>query len=150
MAVRLPNLLVAVLALGLLGASGAAAQDEGTGADGRAVVLGTLDKITGRVGELTVALDEPVPFGTLEIVARACNSTPPEEPPETSAFLEITDLRRGEEPITAFVGWMFASSPAVSAMEHAVYDVWVLRCATRSPDVENGNAEKSPSDDSAS
>lgn len=99
----------------------------------KAVILGTLDKITGRVAELEAPLDQAVAFGTIEITSRACNSTPPEEPPETSAFLEVRDLRRGEEPVTVFTGWMFASSPALSAMEHAVYDVWVLRCKTLSP-----------------
>ena len=32
-----------------------------------------------------------------------------------------------------FSGWMFASSPGLSALEHPVYDVWVIRCTDRSP-----------------
>ncbi|RMF07571.1 MAG: DUF2155 domain-containing protein [Alphaproteobacteria bacterium] len=116
----------------------------------KAVVLGTLDKITARVSDLVAPIDKPVTFGTLEITARACNSTPPEEPPETSAFLEIREHRRGEDPSTVFVGWMFASSPALSAMEHPVYDVWVLSCTTLSPDTDNGSAKKSADDDTAS
>lgn len=116
----------------------------------RAVVLGTLDKITARVSNLEAPIDEPVRFSTLEITARACNSTPPEEPPETSAFLEVRELKRGEDPVTVFTGWMFASSPALSAMEHPVYDVWVLSCTTLAPGGEGESAKKSPSDETAS
>ena len=55
-----------------------------------------------------------------------------EETPESAAFLEIVERRPGEAPATPFVGWMFASSPALSAMEHPVYDVWVLDCKNAS------------------
>jgi len=65
----------------------------------------------------------------LLISVKACRVRPPEEPPESAAFLEITDLgRRDTRPSQAFRGWMFASSPAVSAMEHPVYDIWVSGC----------------------
>src|SRR3546814_9046859 len=59
-----------------------------------------------------------VRFGTLEIVARTCERTPPEEPPESVAFLDISELRRGEAPKDLFHGWMFASSPGLNALEH--------------------------------
>lgn len=91
-------------------------------------VLQTLDKVTGRVRTIDAPVDRPVRFGTLDIVARTCRKRPPEETPESAAFLQIRELRRGEEPRTVFSGWMFASSPAVSALEHPVYDVWVLDC----------------------
>jgi hypothetical protein len=115
----------------------------------RAVVLGTLDKITARVSNLDVPINQSVRFGTLEITARSCNSTPPEEAPETSAFLEIREIKRNEDPTSVFSGWMFASSPALSAMEHPVYDVWVLSCTTLSPETEEGSAKKSASPDTA-
>jgi len=53
---------------------------------------------------------------------------PPEETPESAAFLEITELRSDSDPVSLFNGWMFASSPALSAVEHPVYDVWVIDC----------------------
>ena len=63
---------------------------------------------------------------------RACRETPPTEPPESAVFMEIRELPpnadRERDPETLFSGWMFASSPAVSALEHAVYDVWVVDC----------------------
>jgi hypothetical protein len=92
------------------------------------VVLQALDKVAARVSKLEVPVGQTVNFGSLEITARACDKRPPEEPPESAAFLEIVEKRPDEAPVTQFDGWMFASSPALSAMEHPVYDVWVLDC----------------------
>ena len=96
---------------------------------GSAVVLRGLDKVTAHITTFDVPIGETVAFGTLGIVARTCHKRPPEEPPEVSAFLQIAENRPGAaEPVQIFSGWMFASSPALSALEHPVYDVWVLDC----------------------
>ncbi len=95
---------------------------------GDVAVLQGLDKITARISTFEAPLDEPVSFGSLQIVARACDKKPPEEPPESTAFLEIIDRRPDSPEVPLFKGWMFASSPAVSALEHPVYDVWVVDC----------------------
>jgi hypothetical protein len=95
---------------------------------GEVAVLQGLDKITARISTFEAPLDEPVRFGSLQIVARACDKKPPEEPPESTAFLEIVDVRPDSPEVELFKGWMFASSPAVSALEHPVYDVWVVDC----------------------
>jgi len=91
-------------------------------------VLRGLDKITARITTFDAPIGQPVRFGVLEIVARDCSRRPPEEPPETAAFLEVAELKPGQQPAPLFTGWMFASSPALSALEHAVYDVWVIDC----------------------
>ncbi len=110
----------------------------------RAVVLRGLDKITARITTFDAPIDMTVPFGTLRITPRVCNKRPPEETPEVAAFLEIVDQRPGEiEQIPLFSGWMFASSPALSALEHPVYDVWVIDCKTSSADSEAPPQEKS-------
>ena len=96
--------------------------------DGTGAVLQGLDKVTARVSEIVTPLNRLVRFGTLEIVVRTCQKTPPEEPPESAAFLEIRDAKPGEETVALFTGWMFASSPALSALEHPVYDIWLLDC----------------------
>lgn len=101
-----------------------------------------LDKVTARVSAVKLPQDEPVRFGTLAITARYCWSRPPEETPETFAFLEIVDLKDEQddtEPETVFSGWMVASSPALNALEHPVYDIWVTDCKTISPDVSEGS-----------
>lgn len=96
---------------------------------GQLVVLQGLDKVTARISTFEAPVDQPVRFGVLEITARSCDRTPPEEPPESAAFLEIREVRRDEGlSIDLFSGWMFASSPALSALEHPIYDVWVLEC----------------------
>lgn len=92
------------------------------------VVLQALDKITARVSRITVPVGGTVSFGSLQITARACDKHPPEETPESAAFLQIIEVKPGEAPVSRFSGWMFASSPALSAMEHPVYDIWVLDC----------------------
>lgn len=107
-------------------------EDRGANLEHQVAVLQGLDKITARISPVFATLGLPTYFGSLEIVVRACRETPPTEPPESAAFLEIRELPpnvgRDREPEILFSGWMFASSPAVSALEHAVYDVWVVDC----------------------
>jgi hypothetical protein len=91
-------------------------------------LLQGLDKITARVSKFEAPVGTPVQFGTLSIRVRDCEKNPPEETPESAAFLEIDERRPGEVNLRVFSGWMFASSPALSALEHPVYDVNVLDC----------------------
>jgi hypothetical protein len=99
-----------------------------------------LDKITARVSTIEATVGQPVAFGALEITVRACDKRPPEEPPESAAYVEIVERQVNEEPKRVFSGWMFASSPAVSAMEHPVYDIWVLDCMSASS-AESGTSQ---------
>ena len=95
---------------------------------GDMVIMQGLDKVTARVSTFQAPLGATVRFGTLEITVKSCDRTPPEEPPESAVFLEVME-KRPDEPVTElFRGWMFSSSPALSALEHPVYDVWVLEC----------------------
>jgi hypothetical protein len=87
-----------------------------------------LDKITARVSQFNAPVGETVRFGTLSIIVRDCRRSPPEERPENAAFVEIYESRPGEEKERLFSGWMFSSSPALSALDHAVYDVNLLAC----------------------
>lgn len=90
-----------------------------------------MDKVTARVSTIEAPVGTVVKFGALEIIARTCDKRPPEETPESAAFMEVLEVRPNEAPAELFVGWMFASNPALSAIEHAVYDVWVIDCETR-------------------
>ena len=91
-------------------------------------VLQALDKVTARISTLSMPLERTVRFGTLEVTVWACRKRPPEEPPESAVFLTIVERKRGAPPARLFQGWMFASSPAMSALEHPVYDIWALDC----------------------
>ena len=95
-------------------------------------ILRWLDKVTGRVSTLEARVGETVAIGTLSIQVYTCMTRPPEEAPESAAFLKIIDRQSELSNAEVFSGWMFASSPALSAMDHAVYDVWVLDCENRS------------------
>ena len=98
------------------------------GEPGQTVELQGLDKVTGRTSTFQVRIGETVKFGALVITVQACDRTPPTEPPESTVFLDIYEARPGEDPTDLFHGWMFASSPALHALEHPVYDVWALEC----------------------
>jgi len=89
-----------------------------------------LDKITGRITRFDVYIDETVLFGALEITPRACYSRPPTETQRTSAFLEVDQRSLQGSSKRIFTGWMFADSPALNAVDHAVYDVWLIECKT--------------------
>ena len=122
------------LALGLSILLGAAAPVRAASEHGylNIALLQGLDKITARISTFEAPVGELVRFGTFEITVRACNKRPPEETPESAAFLEILDARPDSPPAPLFTGWMFASSPALSAVEHPVYDVWVIDCRNAS------------------
>ena len=91
-------------------------------------VLQGLDKITARVSTFEIEVGKVGFFEVLSIKVKSCKKKPPMEPPEKVAFLVINDLKPGEKMIEVFKGWMFASSPGLNGLEHAVYDVWVLDC----------------------
>ena len=95
---------------------------------GDMVIMQGLDKVTARVSTFEAPLGATVQFGTLEITVKSCDRTPPEEPPESAVLLEVMENRPDEPLSELFIGWMFSSSPALSALEHPVYDVWVLEC----------------------
>jgi hypothetical protein len=97
----------------------------------RAVELQGLDKVTARTQRLVAPLGESTRFGTLEIAVGECLVNTPEAPPESVAYLTIVDHKPGQAEEKLFAGWMFASAPSLSALDHGVYDVRVLAC-TRS------------------
>lgn len=98
--------------------------------------LQLLDKITARISTKSVPVGGGTEFGTLELRVHYCAYRPPEEPPENVAFIMIFDNGYAEKKPkeaqkaqkTFFSGWMFASSPAISGLEHPVYDVTLLSC----------------------
>lgn len=96
-------------------------------------VLQTLDKVTARVETVEVPVGTSFKLGTLLVSVKHCDKRPPEETPESAAFVTIDEEREGESPTRVFSGWMFASSPALHALEHPVYDVWLKDCKKPSP-----------------
>jgi len=88
-----------------------------------------LHKVTAKVQKIELLSGQEYAIGDMSLTMHDCISTPPEEPPETKAFLEISEFKAGRDK-ALFTGWMFASSPGINAMEHPVFDIWPLACKT--------------------
>ena len=98
--------------------------------DGNKAQLQALDKITARISTVEASVGASRFYGTLEITVSRCAFHPPEEPPENAAFMTVYDRGyNGLNPKLVFAGWIFSSSPAVSALEHPVYDLTLLTCS---------------------
>lgn len=109
------------------------------------VKLQGLDKSVGRTITFEATVGSTIQYGPLFIKIHACRKAPPIEKPESAAFLQIWEVPPGAEKSEwVFSGWMFASSPALSAMDHPVYDIWVLDCLGKEePNLEAQQAETS-------
>lgn len=150
-------LISAVIVASLLPISAAAqtASDEpSTYRQKDTATLRALDKITGRSTDFEMKVGEPKVYGSLRVDLEVCYQKPPEEPPESAAFLKITSATsrqvqtmtaprelteaeraatEGDDTDIRFSGWMFASSPGLNALEHPVYDIWVIYCSAPVP-----------------
>ena len=94
----------------------------------RVLHLRGLDTLNGTTSDIDLEVGGTTRYGYLEISADTCR-IPKEDPSgDAYAFLRIRDVR---EEAPRFSGWMFASSPAVSALDHPRYDVWLLSCSNR-------------------
>lgn len=114
------------LGLGLgLAATAGMAQEETQAATG--AVLRGLDKISGKVVDIELPVGRTVQFDRLNITLTECRYPAGNPSGNAYAGLQITEAGPGD---VLFSGWMIASSPALSAMDHARYDVWVIRCTT--------------------
>jgi hypothetical protein len=98
-------------------------------------VFAGLDKITGRIISFEVAIDETVQFGALQLTPRVCWTRPPTEAPQTTSFTEVDEVTFNNEYRRIFTGWMYAASPGLHGVEHAIYDVWLTDCKGGAPAV---------------
>ena len=96
--------------------------------DNRVAVFSGIDKITGRIISFDVYVGETVQFGALQVTPRVCYSRPVTEKPKTTAFIEVDEITLDRSIRRIFTGWMFADSPGLNAVEHAVYDIWLINC----------------------
>ncbi len=108
-------------------------------------VFSGLDKITGRIIAFDVLIDETVQFGALQVTPRVCNTRPPTEPAQTIGFVEIDEITLHNEIKRLFTGWMFAASPGLNAIEHPVYDVWLVDCKAEITAAPTSGGDEAPS-----
>ena len=124
---RLAAALFALLILGLPAkAELATAQADGA-------VLRTLDKVSGTITDQTLLQEMTTQVGNLSVTLSECRY--PIDNPAGDAFARII-IRSDKQTAPVFQGWMIASSPALSSLDHARYDVWVLRCTIPEADTE--------------
>lgn len=91
-------------------------------------VFSALDKVTARISRFEVALNETREFGALKVTPRVCFSRPATEQPKTTSFVQVDEVQLDGSEKRIFSGWMFAESPGLNAVEHAVFDVWLTDC----------------------
>lgn len=115
---------VAVLAMAGLAATPAAADR----IKNTMAVFAGLDKITGRIISFEVNIDETVQFGALQLTPKVCWSRPTSEQPQTTGFVEVDEVTFDNKFRRIFTGWMYAASPGLHGVEHAIYDVWLTDC----------------------
>ncbi len=92
------------------------------------VKLQSLDKATARTMTFEARVGSTLKFGPLYIKVLTCQKSSPIDRPESAAFLQVWEVDTHKKAHWVFSGWMFASSPALSPMNHAIYDVWVIDC----------------------
>ncbi|MEM0935666.1 MAG: DUF2155 domain-containing protein [Pseudomonadota bacterium] len=114
----------AALILVLLAVSTGVTAEERVSSSSVAVVR-ALDKLSGETTDLELARGETAQYGKLRIVLGDCRFPTDDPSSEAYAWLEVRDPDMSRP---AFSGWMLASSPALHAMDHPRYDIWVLRC----------------------
>lgn len=95
-------------------------------------VFSGIDKITGRITTFDVYVGETVQFGALQVTPRVCYSRDETEAPKTTTFVEVDEITLDRKIRRLFTGWMFADSPGLNAVDHAVYDVWLKDCKQHS------------------
>lgn len=118
------NILWGLSTVCLLGISGVKAAE----IEMNTAQMQAMDKITGRVSVIEVPVGGEVKFGSFSVVVRSCKTRSEDEIPENFAFVDVTDKSFDKEEFNIFKGWMFSSSPAINAVEHPIYDVWLLKC----------------------
>ncbi|WP_421859121.1 DUF2155 domain-containing protein [Oricola sp.] len=116
------------LSLGLLATLFAAIPAAAERTDNPVAEFSGIDKITGRIITFDVYIDETVQFGALQVTPRVCYSRSENEAPGSNTFVEIDEITLDRKIRRIFTGWMFANSPGLNAVEHAVYDVWLKSC----------------------
>ncbi|MFN7101910.1 MAG: DUF2155 domain-containing protein [Pseudorhizobium sp.] len=95
-------------------------------------VFAGIDKITGRITTFDVYIDETVQYGALQVTPKVCYSRDETEAQRVDGFVEVDEITLDRKIRRIFTGWMFADSPGLNAVEHAIYDVWLTGCKQQS------------------
>ncbi|AOF90851.1 DUF2155 domain-containing protein [Sinorhizobium sp. RAC02] len=124
--------LVAVLAAATAGAVLMPVASNAARIENPVAVFSGIDKITGRITNFDVYIGETVQFGALQVTPKVCYSRDDTETQKVTTFVEVDEITLDRKIRRIFTGWMFADSPGLNAVEHPVYDVWLVECKAKS------------------
>jgi len=94
------------------------------------VEIRALDKITAIISTLHIKIGEEKKFGNLNIKPLKCKISDMDQSPDTIAYLQVTDVSiKNNDQVYVFNGWIFASSPSLKPIDHAIYDLWLVGCS---------------------
>lgn len=110
------------------------------------VRLRILDKVRAESRTYDLDVGHTVAYANLRLRPRSCRSSSPLDDPEDAAFLQIWEVLPDGKSAWVFSGWMFGSSPSLSAMDHAVYDVTVLDCRDPNAESQQQTVDEAPAD----
>ncbi len=140
---------LAVLAVGIIGFMVSISSAHAEKIENEIAVFAALDKVTARISTIEIRLNDTQVFGALKITPRVCYTRPPTEPPLTSSFVEVQEIKLDGAMNKIFSGWMFAQSPGLHGVEHPVFDVWLTNCKTDAAGISEDSAKKSDLQDKA-
>ncbi len=131
------------VALAVGGGAMAAVPSQAARIENPVATFSGIDKITGRITSFDVYIGETVQFGALQVTPKVCYSRDDTEAQKITSFVEVDEITLDRKIRRIFTGWMFADSPGLNAVEHAVYDVWLTECKTKSdvPPPEDSEAK---------
>jgi hypothetical protein len=108
----------------------------------RRVIIRLLNKVTGQSKLISFKPGESTKIGTMQITAVNCQSSSPKSQTDYAGLLDISEQKPGDKSMKSlFRGWMYASSPSITALEHPVYDVTMVECANSLPAPKKEAAE---------
>ena len=90
--------------------------------------LTVLDKIYGSSNTVSAKVGAPFAVRFLTVTVLACWVRPPTLPPDTAAFLQVTDKHAAPGSPPEFRGWIFKAEPALSGMNDPATDISVDGC----------------------
>nr|WP_313524164.1 DUF2155 domain-containing protein [Shinella sp.] len=135
--------LTSVLAAAAVGLAMAPVASEAARIENPVAAFSGIDKITGRITNFDVYIGETVQFGALQVTPKVCYSRDDTEAQKVTSFVEVDEITLDRKIRRIFTGWMFADSPGLNAVEHPVYDVWLVECKAKSdvPPPEDSEAK---------
>ncbi len=103
-------------------------------------ILQALDKVTAETMRFSAPVGREVRYKSLVFIVKACETRDIDSAqPQASAYVVITSAPQlapggGAPPIKqVFRGWMFAQAPGLNALEHPIYDAWLIACSASAP-----------------